>query len=88
MCARCTGIHLGYFSFPLLIFGVFGLSFWWTIAFIIPTYLDGFIQAFTNYKSNNFKRFTTGLLAGIGTMSLTCIIGASIGKLIVTYIIK
>ncbi len=87
ICARCTGIHLGYFSFPFFLFGLISLPFWWTVAFILPTYADGFIQAFSNYQSTNTKRFITGLMAGIGTMSLTCLIGAFIGKLIVTYLL-
>ncbi len=82
VCARCTGIHLGYFFFPVFLFGFLSLNLWITLLLIIPTYLDGTIQAFWNVKSNNHRRFITGLMAGIGTMSLVSIIGVEIGKLI------
>lgn len=79
VCARCTGIHLGYFTFPLFLFNLFTLNIWWTIALILPTYIDGCIQSFFNRESTNFYRVTTGLMAGIGTMSLVAIIGKYIG---------
>lgn len=86
VCARCTGIHLGYFAFPLFLFGIVRIPLLWTILLILPTYLDGAIQAFFNLESTNFRRFVTGLMAGIGTMSLTSIIGLYIGKFILTLI--
>ena len=51
VCARCTGIHLGYLSFPFFLFGVISINFWLTILLIVPTYLDGFIQAYYNKES-------------------------------------
>ncbi|MCD8528403.1 MAG: DUF2085 domain-containing protein [Chitinophagales bacterium] len=80
VCARCTGIHLGYLSFPLFLFSIFTLNIWVTLAIMIPTYLDGFTQAFFNRESTNFIRFTTGIIAGIGTMSLMSIVGKYIGE--------
>lgn len=85
VCARCTGIHIGYFSFPLFMFGFFALNIWVTLLLIIPTYLDGLVQAYYDIPSNNTRRFVTGLMAGIGTMSLVSIIGMQIGKLIMQY---
>ncbi len=84
VCARCTGIHLGYLSFPLFTFDIITLDLFWTILFIIPTYLDGLIQAFFEIESNNARRFITGLMAGIGSMSLVAIIGKFIGNQILT----
>lgn len=37
---------------------------------VLPTYIDGTIQAYTKYVSNNTLRFITGIVSGIGTMSL------------------
>ena len=36
------------------------------IILIIPTFIDGLVQTLSSYTSNNFKRATTGFLAGIG----------------------
>lgn len=82
VCARCTGIHIGYITFPLFMFNVFTLNIWWTIALMLPTYIDGLTQTFLKRESNNFIRVTTGLMAGIGGMSLVSIIGKYIGDLI------
>lgn len=80
VCVRCTGIHIGYLTFPLFLFSVFTLNIWWTIGLILPTYIDGLTQAFFKRESNNFIRVTTGLMAGIGGMSLVAIIGQFIGN--------
>lgn len=80
VCARCTGIHIGYISFPLFLFSVFTLNIWWTVLLILPTYLDGLTQAFFKRESNNLLRVTTGVIAGIGLMSLVSIIGKFIGN--------
>lgn len=79
VCARCTGIHIGYLTFPLFLFNVFTLDIWWTLALMLPTYIDGLTQAFFKRESTNILRVTTGLMAGIGGMSLVAIIGQFIG---------
>lgn len=86
VCARCTGIHLGYLSFPFFLFGVVSLNFWMTILLIVPTYLDGFIQAYYNKESTNMRRLITGLMAGVGTMSLVSITGIYIAELILKFV--
>ncbi|MBB4117934.1 putative membrane protein [Mesonia hippocampi] len=86
LCARCTGINLGYVVLPLFIFGVIKIPLLWTVLLIIPTYIDGAIQAYFNIESTNSRRFITGLMSGIGTMSLISIIGIYIGNLILTII--
>ena len=53
---------------------------------IVPTYLDGFLQAILNKESNNYRRLITGIFAGIGTMSLVSIIGKYIGNIILKLI--
>lgn len=80
VCARCTGIHIGYISLPLFVFGVISIPIWWTIALMVPTYLDGLTQVFFDRESNNVLRLTTGIMAGVGTMSFTAIIGQYIGN--------
>lgn len=56
------------------------LNIWLTIGLILPTFIDGLTQALYRRESNNFIRVSTGLLAGIGAMSLVSIIGKFIGK--------
>ena len=86
LCARCTGINLGYLALPLFVFGVIKIPLLWTIIMIIPTYIDGTIQAYFNIESTNSRRFITGLLSGIGTMSIVSKIGIFIGNQILTLI--
>lgn len=86
LCSRCTGINLGYFILPLFLFGIIRIPLWWSIFMVLPTYIDGTIQAYTNYQSNNALRFITGLISGIGTMSLVSITGIVIGNFILTLI--
>ncbi|NBH15583.1 DUF2085 domain-containing protein [Lachnospiraceae bacterium] len=70
VCARCTGIIIGYFF--SLIYAIFfsQLSIYLEIILIIPMSIDGLLQFFTSYISNNFKRFATGLLAGFSFIQL------------------
>ena len=65
VCARCTGIYLGFFvMIPMLWFYQIGMIL--SIALILPTLLDGLTQAYLNRESTNFLRFSTGILSGIG----------------------
>ena len=36
------------------------------IIFIVPMFIDGYIQYFTSESSNNFRRIITGILFGLG----------------------
>ena len=40
VCARCTGIHIGYLSFPLFTFNFWYLDLWITLLLILPTVID------------------------------------------------
>lgn len=66
ICARCTGLGVGYLaSFAVLL--VCGLFSWWLIPLLIlPTVIDGTGQLFNKWTSNNTRRFLTGILAGVG----------------------
>ncbi len=46
------------------------LSLFLIIILITPMAIDGGIQYFTRYISNNIKRFVTGILAGFGFIQL------------------
>lgn len=86
VCARCTGIHVGYLSFPIFLFGITQIPFWITLLMILPTYIDGTIQAYWDLESTNSRRFITGIISGIGSMSLISHIGIFIGKLILNFL--
>lgn len=86
VCARCTGIHIGYLAYPLFLFNVFTLNIWITLALLLPTYIDGLAQAFLKIESTNLRRVITGFMAGIGVVSLVCIVGTIIGNKILSII--
>ena len=86
VCARCTGIHLGYLTFPLFAFDLWRLNLAITLIMILPTYIDGFTQALFKRESNNYIRLVTGLIAGVGLMSIVSIIGEKIGLFILNKI--
>lgn len=73
LCARCTGIMIGHvlgvitaFFCRVPIKVVFG---------ILPLAVDGSVQKYTDYESNNRRRLMTGILYGFSFMS-ACIYGA------------
>lgn len=82
VCARCTGIYLGYLSFPVFNFDWYHLSSLFSFLLMIPTILDGITQAFMHRESTNFMRLTTGIMCGTGAMSIIVNIGTFIGNLI------
>jgi len=82
VCARCTGIHLGYLSLFLFVFQLIYINWILSVILILPTLVDGLIQAYFNRESTNYIRLTSGFLAGIGVMSIIHIIGFKIGYFI------
>lgn len=70
VCARCTGIIIGYaFSiFYSIFFNKMNII--TEIALMIPLSIDGLLQLFTSYLSNNIKRLLTGMLAGFGLIQM------------------
>ena len=70
VCARCTGLYIGAFSYFIYVY-FFYVDYTPTlimIAFlmIIPTFLDGLTQFFGLRESNNILRLFTGLIGGVG----------------------
>ena len=82
VCARCTGIHIGYLSLFLFLFQLIYIHWVLSIILILPTLIDGLTQAYFNRESTNTIRFTSGVLAGLGIMSIIHIIGFQIGYFI------
>ena len=79
VCARCTGIHLGYLSLFLFLFQLIYINWIISILLILPTLIDGLTQAYFNRESTNSIRVISGVLAGVGVMSLLHILGFQIG---------
>ena len=72
ICARCTGELVG---IVLSIFSCifFKISLLAVVLLMLPMILDGGIQLFTSYESNNFRRFVTGFLFGYGLIMLVAV---------------
>lgn len=84
ICARCTGVLLGYFfAIPINIFIHSNILIYFSIAFCIIMFIDWLIQYLKIKESNNTRRFFTGILGGIGIFSLFVIIVENIIKLII-----
>lgn len=65
LCARCTGIMVGY-AVGLLILATYGrLSLLLSFALIIPMVIDGTGQLFQKWESTNIRRLITGIMGGI-----------------------
>ncbi|PAE38955.1 hypothetical protein CHI06_17515 [Bacillus sp. 7884-1] len=66
LCARCTGILLGYLFFPLLFLLELNFPLWLGIVLNLPMVLDGWTQERKLRLSNNPLRLTTGIVSGLG----------------------
>jgi uncharacterized membrane protein len=85
LCARCTGIYLGYLSLPFFTVDLIQINLLFSILLILPTIIDGLTQAYCSRESNNVLRFVTGFISGVGQMSLCSIIGKSLGHFIINH---
>lgn len=66
ICARCTGIYVGYII-GIFIVGFYSLPpFVYALILTIPMIIDGTGQLFRKWISNNLRRLLTGILGGIG----------------------
>ncbi|WP_431811652.1 DUF2085 domain-containing protein [Lysinibacillus sp. FW12] len=75
LCARCTGMAVGYLLSTILVI-LLGLFDLWIIALLIlPMAIDGIGQLFGKWTSNNNRRFLTGLPGGIGIIYIFYTIG-------------
>ncbi|MFS0779399.1 DUF2085 domain-containing protein [Neobacillus sp. 3P2-tot-E-2] len=66
ICARCTGILLGYLFFPFLFVFDLSLPLWLGILLNFPMVLDGWTQKRNIRMSNNTLRLSTGIVSGLG----------------------
>lgn len=78
LCARCTGILLGYLFFPLLFLLELNFPLWLGIVLNLPMVLDGWTQKRKLRLSNNPLRLTTGIVSGLGQSIIIVCISKSI----------
>jgi len=70
VCARCTGIFVGnVIGIVLYIINV-KISITTGLALILIMAIDGLLQLFKIKASTNKRRFITGILAGVGCISV------------------
>lgn len=74
ICARCTGILLGFMAFPLFLFFKIEMPVLLSIIFMIPLILDGGIQLVFCIMSNNIRRFITGVIFSLGFLNTAIIV--------------
>ena len=65
LCARCTGIFLGGLI-GIICFFIFPVPWWICLLMVVSMVIDGGLQFVNLLKSDNFRRVTTGLIAGFG----------------------
>lgn len=75
LCARCTGIVLGFLVLPLYAFQLLAPSIAAALLLQLPAYADGTSQALGWRSSNNILRLITGFLCGWGQMALAACTG-------------
>lgn len=81
VCARCTGIGVGYAS--LVGFAVFGVPTHAVVPgllLLLPAALDGGSQALGWRRSNNALRLVTGILCGVGQVMVVAAFGLWSGQ--------
>ncbi len=69
ICARCTGVLIGYIVAVIMLF-IVRISIWVCIVLCLIMFLDWFIQFVGIKKSNNWRRLVTGIIGGFGFLSL------------------
>lgn len=69
ICARCTGILVGYILGIIYVISFKSIGFIIEFSLIIPLLIDGGGQYLGWFKSTNTRRLITGILAGIATIS-------------------
>lgn len=69
MCARCTGVMIGYL-FAIPIYFIYTLKISTYIVLCAVMFVDWYIQYLKIKTSTNIRRFISGTLGGFGLMSL------------------
>ena len=70
VCARCTGILIGFFIIGPIITIFHRGNMYLSMGLIVLMAIDGGLQFFNIMKSNNFRRLITGLGYGYAVFSI------------------
>lgn len=88
ICARCTGIFIGYLV-GIAFAVIWGhLSMLVSLLLIVPLAIDGGLQYVTKRESTNNRRMLTGILAGVGTDFILyniVVLGIAHGRVVVQH---
>ncbi|WP_147535503.1 DUF2085 domain-containing protein [Bacillus marasmi] len=88
LCYRCMAILIGYVFLPVLLVYDYSFPLWLGMALNFPMMIDGTAQRMGIHMSNNFLRFWTGLLCGIGQSMLIIYISRILFIIIQTNALK
>lgn len=91
ICARCTGILIGYLLGIIYIIVSKKTHIIFEASLMLPIAIDGVGQLYGYWQSNNTRRFITGIMAGIATIGffrIAIVLGLATGRYIVRAIIK
>lgn len=82
VCARCTGLVIGYLVYPFMLFRLIEISLLMNVIFQLPMLIDGGTQAWSLRESNNTLRFLTGVLSGVGQAGIVIYLGRFLAQLV------
>lgn len=85
ICARCTGILIGYILGIIYFISFKSIGLIIEFSLVIPLLIDGGGQYLGWFKSTNTRRLITGILAGIATISffkIAIFLGLYSGKVV------
>lgn len=82
LCARCTGVFLGYSTLSLFHLGVITPNLLLITVFSLPMLIDSLTQSYGVRESNNILRLMTGFMFGASQAALIVLIGNFLVSLI------
>ena len=71
ICARCTGISIGFIAALVCLYLRVSFPFSLSTAFVLPMFLDWLLQFLHIKESTNIRRLITGIPGGFG-LSFLC----------------
>ena len=80
VCARCTGVLIGY-VFAIFSWAIY-IKLWLSVLCSIIMFVDWYIQHIGWKESTNLRRLITGIFGGYGILSIQIIIIMSIIKIL------
>lgn len=82
VCARCTGMLVGYLAYPLMLLNFVTVGLGYSLLMQVPALLDGGTQYMEWRESNNALRVITGVLSGAGQAGLVIFAGRLLARVV------